>query len=123
MGISGIQVPTFLDERPSQQAAALYPTQTEDEVLELTASEALLSASEIDAVVASTDPLRASWLLRNSAVGVTLQVDLVISECVDGSYSWCYGSGWTATALYAPDKDAALRSIEDIRVVLDGLAP
>ena len=52
-----------------------------------------------------------------------LQVDLVVSECVDGSYSWCFGTGWTATSLYAPDKDAAMRSIEDIRAVLDGLAP
>ena len=124
VGISGIQVPTFLDDRPSQQAAALYPSLTVDEVLELTAAEALLDPSETTALLDSSDPvLRTSWLLRNSPIGVTLQVDLVVSECVDGSYSWCYGSGWTATSLYAPDKDAALRSIEDIRAVLDGLAP
>ena len=124
VGISGIQVPTFLDDRPSLQAAALFPSLTVDEVLELTAAEALLDPSETTALLNSPDEvLRTSWLLRNSPIGVTLQVDLVISECVDGSYSWCYGTGWTATSLYAPDKDAALRSIEDIRAVLDSLAP
>ena len=123
VGISGIQVPTFLDSRPSQQAAALYPSLTEDEVLEATAADALLSASETASVVASTDDLRTSWLLRNSPIGVTLQVDLVHNECVVGSYGWCYGTGWTATSLYAPDKPAAMGSIADIRAVLDGLAP
>ena len=124
VGISGIQVPTFLDDRPSLQAAALFPSLTVDEVLELTAAEALLDPSETTALLNSPDEvLRTSWLLRNSPIGVTLQVDLVISECVDGSYSWCYGTGWTATSLYAPDKDAALRAIGDIRAVLDSLAP
>lgn len=124
VGISGIQVPTFLDDRPSQQASVLYPGLTVDEVLELTAAEAWLDPSETASLLASDDVvLRTSWLLRNSPIGVTLQVDLVINECVEGSYSWCYGTGWTATSLYAPDKDAALQSIEDIRAVLDGLAP
>jgi hypothetical protein len=124
VGISGIQVPTFLDDRPAQQAGILYPGLTVDDVLELTAAEALLDPSETAALLASGDTvLRTSWLLRNSPIGVTLQVDLVVSECVDGSYSWCFGTGWTATSLYAPDKDAAMRSIEDIRAVLDGLAP
>jgi len=123
VGISGIQVPTFLDGRPAEQAETLFPSMTEDEVLEATAADALLSAAETDGVVASTGDLRASWLLRNSAIGVTLQVDRVVAECVVGSYGWCYGSGWTATSLYAPDKEAALRSIDDIRAVLDALAP
>ena len=123
VGISGIQVPAFLDDRPAQQAAALYPALTEDEVLELTAADALLSVEETDGVVASTGDLRTSWLLRNSPVGVTLQVDLVVSECVLGSYSWCYGTGWTSTALYAPDKEAVMGSIADIRSIFNGLAP
>lgn len=123
VGISGVQVPTFLDGQPSQQAEALFPALSEAQVLENTATEALLSASEIDAVVASTDDLRASWLLRNSPIGVMLQVELVQRECVEGSYDWCYGSGWTATALYAPDKAGALSSIADIRDIFDGLAP
>ncbi len=123
VGISGIQVPTFLDGEPAEQAAALFPTVSEDEVLESTAVEALLSAAEIDGVVASTGDLRASWLLRNSPIGVTLQVDIVERECIDGSYDWCYGSGWDSTALYAPDKDSAMGAIADIREILDGLAP
>ncbi len=123
VGLSGIQVPTFLDDRPNEQAAILYPTLTEDEVLELTAADALLSGSDTAGVVASTGALRTSWLLRNSAIGFTLQVDLVQSECIVGSYDWCYGSGWTATALYAPDKDGALQSMDDIYGIFDELAP
>ncbi len=124
VGISGIQVPTYLDDRPAEQAAILYPGMTIDEVLEWTGNEAMLATSEIDSIVASDDVvLRTSWLLRNSPIGVTLQVPLVISECVEGSYSWCYGTGWTSTSLYAPDKDAAMQSIDDIRAVLDTLAP
>ena len=123
VGLSGIQVPTFLDDRPSDEAAALYPTLTEDEVLRQTATEALLTASETDAVVASTGKLRTSWLLRNSAIGTSLQVDIVVRECIDGSKSWCTGSGWTATALYAPDSAAVLRSIADLEALFDGLAP
>ena len=123
VGLSGIQVPTFLDEQPSQQAAALFPHLTEDQVLEQTATEALLTTSEIAAVVASTEPLRTSWLLRNCAIGFTLQVGIVEYECIDNDYSWCFGSGWTSTALYAPDKDAAMGSIADIRAIFDDLAP
>ena len=123
VGLSGIQVPTFLDEQPSQQAAALFPLLTEAEVLEQTAIEALLTQTEIDAVVVSTEPLRTSWLLRNSAIGFTLQVGIVEYECIDNDYSWCFGSGWTSTALYAPDKDAAMGSIADIRAIFDDLAP
>ena len=123
VGLSGIQVPTFLDGEPEHQVGVLFPSSTEDEVLAKTAGEALLSAGEIDSVVASTGALRSSWLLRNSPIGFELQVDIVVNECVDGSYSWCYGTGWTATTLYAPDKDAAMQSIDDIRGILDGLAP
>lgn len=123
VGIAGIQVPTFLGGQPAQQAAALHPSLTEDQVLDLTATEALLTPSEIAAVVASTGSLRASWLLRNSPIGVTLQLPLVESECIDGSYSWCYGTGWTATSLYAPDKASAMQSIADIRAIFDILAP
>ncbi len=123
VGIAGIQVPTFLDDRPSDQAALLYPSLTEDEVLEATAIEALVTAPEVAGVVASSGSLRVSWLLRNSAIGVSLQVALVENECIDGSYDWCFGSGWTATALYAPDKPSALQSIADIRAIFDQLAP
>ena len=123
VGISGVQVPTFLSGQPAEQAAALFPTMSEDEVLAQTAAEALLSASEIAAVVDSGDDLRASWLLRNSAIGTTLQVDIVERECVEASYDWCYGTGWTSTTLYAPDKDGAMDAIADIRAIFDELAP
>jgi hypothetical protein len=77
----------------------------------------------VNSVVSSTGDLRISWLLRNSAIGVTFQVGPVTSECIDNSLSWCYGTGWTSTTLYAPDRASALGSIEDIRVLLDSVAP
>jgi len=123
VGIAGVQVPTFLGSQPAQQAGALFPSLTESQVLEMTATEALCTPSEIASIVASYDPLRASWFLRNSPIGITLQEPLVTSECIDGEYSWCYGTGWNATALYAPDKPSAMQSIADIRGIFDGLAP
>jgi hypothetical protein len=47
----------------------------------------------------------------------------VTAECIDGSESWCYGSGWTGSALFAPNRAGALQSIDDIRAILDSLAP
>jgi hypothetical protein len=123
VGISGIQVPTFLDDQPSDEAAALYPAASEDEVLWTTATEALLTSEEIDAVVVSSGKLRTSWLLRDCAIGTSLQVDIIVRECIDDTRSWCTGTGWTATALYAADAAAVRQSIFDLEVLFDALAP
>jgi len=123
VGISGVQVPGKTLAALSAAATTLYASETVDEVLDKTARAAGLMGSEVTSVVGSTGDLRISWLLRNAAIGVTFQVGPVTSECIDDSLSWCYGTGWTSTALYAPDRTSALGSIEDIRLLLDSVAP
>jgi hypothetical protein len=47
----------------------------------------------------------------------------VTRECVDSTRAWCYGTGWRDTQLYAPDRASALRSIDDVRAILEAAAP
>ena len=123
VGLSGVQVPTFALDVLNQTAADLFPGTSTDEILAETAGLALLAPDQVAAVVASTGLLRRSWLLRNSPIGFTVQVDRVVKECVEGSKGWCYGTGWTSTALYAPDKASAIKAIADIRALLQQLGP
>ena len=94
-----------------------------EQVLERTAGEALLDPEATAGVVASMGDLRRSWLLRNSAIGFTHQVGIVTRECVSESRRWCYGTGWTATRLFAPNRSSALAAIESIRRIFDAVAP
>lgn len=77
------------------------------------------------AVAGCGDPACA-WeisLFRTSPIGFAQQVGTVTAECIDGSASWCYGTGWDTTALFAPDRANALRAIDDVRAILDAVAP
>ena len=123
VGLSGVQVPTFSESTATATAEALFPDQSVDDVLRGAAELAGLDPDDVEAVASSTGDLRTSWLLRTSAVGFTLQVDIIVRECVDAAYSWCFGSGWSATSRYAPDQEAAMGAIEDIRALLDQVAP
>lgn len=123
VGLSGVQVPTFDLAELEAAATRLFPVLTVDEVLYAAAREALLSDADAAAVAGSSDALRRSWLLRTSAVGFTVQETIVTSECVDRSLSWCYGTGWDATRWYAPDREHALIAMDDVRAILDLVAP
>lgn len=123
VGLSGVQVPTFSESTATSTAETLFPDLSVDEVLREAAELAGLAGADIDAVVASSGDLRTSWLLRTSAVGFTLQVEIIERECIDAAYSWCFGTGWSSTSRYAPDQDAAMGAIEDIRVLLEQVAP
>ena len=122
VGLSGVQVPTFTLAKLEQTAATLFPGTSTDVILEQTAQQALLAPDQVAAVVASTGPLRRSWLLRNSPIGFTVQVGKVVQECVQGNKGWCHGTKWNATTLYAPDKASAMKAIADIRALLQQLA-
>ena len=125
VGASGVQVTCCGLSELEAMAKTLYPTLTSDEVLSGTAIEAEYPAgtSTHDSIVASTGYLRTSWLLHDTPIGFTYQAPIVTSECVTGSKSWCYGTGWTESADYAPDKTAAMGSIGDVRAILDQLSP
>ena len=123
VGLSGVQVPTFSLAVLNQTATDIFPGTSTDTILEQTAQQALLPPAQVAVVVASTDKLRRSWLLRNSPIGFTVQAQRVVKECVVGNKSWCHGTGWNATKLYAPTKAAAIQAIADIRGLLLQLSP
>lgn len=124
VGLSAVQVPYVATLAELEALSTqLYPNLTSSEVLTTTALEAGLTGDDVTTVANSTGYLRQSWLLRNSAIGFTEQVPPVTSECIDQSLSWCYGTGWNATALYAPTRAGAMQSMSDIRDLFDQLAP
>lgn len=123
VGLSAVQVPYHTDAAVEGRAATLYPELTVAQVLRLTAIEAQLDATSVDAVVNSTGTLRRSWLLRNSAIGFVTEAPVVEGECIDDSRAWCYGTGWSASANFAPNRTGALRAIDDVRAFLDRRAP
>lgn len=124
VGLAAVQVPNHSLSELEALAEKLYPDQSVAEVLAGAAAEAGFDASSAtaQAIVGSTDSLRKSWLLRNSAIGFTAcEQNEVVPECIDGSKGWCYGTSWDTTSLYAPNKPAAMRAIADISTLLDQL--
>ena len=125
VGISGVQVPNFSMATVQNTSASIHSTITEAQVLGASANQAgyATGTSTYNSIVNSTGDLRKSWLLRNHAVGITLQETTVTYECVTNSYSWCYGTGWPTTARYAPNRTEALESMRELKAIMDGLAP
>ncbi len=125
VGIPGVQVPNYSLATVQSTSASIHSTLTEAQVLAATATQAGYASgtSTYNGIVNSTGDLRKSWLLRNHAVGITLQEPTVTRECITNSYSWCYGTGWSTTARYAPNRTEALESIQELKALMDGLAP
>lgn len=125
VGISGVQVPNFSISTVQSTSASIHSTLTEAQVLGATANQAgyATGTSTYSSIINSTGDLRKSWLLRNHAVGITLQETTVTYECITNSYSWCYGTGWSTTALYAPNRTEALESVRELKAAIDGIAP
>jgi len=124
VGLAGVQVPDYNLDDLEATALALFGGMTPEEVLEEAALEAGLRGDDVTAVMTTTDgSLRKSWLLRSSAVGFTHQVGTVTSQCIDGSIYWCYDDSWYPSSLFAPDRDSAMTAIEEVRTIIDALAP
>lgn len=124
VGMAAVQVPNHDLTEVEGLAKKLYPQRTSNELLADVAKAAALPQATQDSIVASTGSLRTSWLLRVPAIGFAAVVPgEVVPECVDGSKSWCFGTGWDETKLFAATKDDATQSIEDLRRILDALAP
>src|SRR5262249_25541594 len=106
-------------------AARLFPEMTEAQLLSGAAVEAGYQAesAEHSGIVGSAGALRVSWLLRVTAIGFFYEEPIVTAERITASRFWCYGRGWPATASFAPDKPSAMRSMSDLRAILDVLAP
>ena len=123
VGLAAVQEPDHRHADVEATAGRLFPDMSLDEVLAEAAYEAGLDGADVDTVVASTGDFRNSWLLRSSAVGFTHEEVLVTDQCVVGSMGWCFGTDWDSTRLFAPDKPSAMQAIEDVRGILDAVAP
>ncbi|HLL53869.1 MAG TPA: SH3 domain-containing protein [Myxococcaceae bacterium] len=125
VGISGIQVPNYSLSTAESTALAMYPGLTVRDVLARSATIANypVGSTEYNGIVNSTGDLKKSWLLRNHAVGITLQEPAVTRECITNSLSWCYNPNWYPSNRFSPNKTAALRAIGELQAILDGLAP
>jgi hypothetical protein len=125
VGVSGVQVTCCGLSALESMATTLFPGMTSDQVIAMAATEAdyLPGTATGDAIVHSTGYLRASWLLRSSPIGFTFQAPAVTSQCITQSLGWCYGTGWSTSAQYAPTRAAALQSMADLRGILDVLSP
>jgi hypothetical protein len=124
VGLAGVQVPDHPFDAVQATALRLFPGMSVEDILEAAALEAGLSSAEVAAVTASTDQsLRKSWLLRSSPVGFTHEAPLVTDQCVNRRLSWCFDDGWYPSNLFAPDYESAMAAIEDVRAIIDALAP
>ena len=125
VGLAGVQVPNFTEQEVINVVQALWPAKNLTDVLAETARLAGFDPTEGTgaAIGASEGVLRKSWLLRHPAVGLTLVEQNVTAECINAMKTWCYGSGWDQTRWYAPTREAALQSIDDLTKIFDGLAP
>ncbi|MEO8548890.1 MAG: hypothetical protein ABI678_02930 [Kofleriaceae bacterium] len=121
VGIAAVQVPNYSYATVKGVANQLFPHNSTSDVIGFAAELAGYpeGSAEWNTLVGSEGRLRTSWLLRSPPVGLTLVDTEVVGECVDASYGWCYGTGWDTTALYAPTRTAAMRSISDLRVLLE----
>jgi hypothetical protein len=124
VGLAAVQVPGRTVAQLETLAATLFPGVTPDALLADVAAQAGEPKVTSDAIVASTGPLRVSWLLRVPAIGVASVVPgEVVPECINGTKAWCFGSAWTETKKFAPTQAAALVSIGDLERILSALAP
>jgi hypothetical protein len=125
VGASGIQPSCCRLSHLEDTAATLFPGMTENQLLSGAAVEAgyPVGGAAHTHIVGSMGAQRASWLLRVTAIGFFHQVPIVMDECIARSKPWCYGTGWISSASYAPDKASAMRSISDLRAILDLLSP
>lgn len=125
VGASGVQASGRSLRNVERTAAALFPEMTEAQLLSGAAVEAgyPVGSAENLGIVGSRGALRASWLLHVTAIGFFHQAPIVTDECITGSHSWCYGTGWIDSASYAPNKPSAMQAIIDLREILDVLSP
>ncbi len=123
VGLSGVQVPWHSDADVQSAVDTAYPGRNHADTLRGAALRARLDDVTVQAVVDSTGTLRRSWFLRDSVVGFMLEEPVVRAECIEDTRSWCYGTGWDATRMYAPNRTGALQAIEDIKGLLDVVAP
>jgi hypothetical protein len=125
VGISGVQSAWRSVESVETLAVSVHPEKSITDVLADAARLAGFGAATTtgQSIAASTDRLRMSWLLRDGAVGFEAQYRPVYDQCFVRQESWCFGTGWSSTASFAPDRAGAEQSVADLRSIFEALAP
>lgn len=103
-------------------ATRLYDGAMPSGILRTTANEAALALGDATAIMQSEGALRASWLLRNSAVGISVQAEVVRRDCVEQTLPICTGSATTEERYFASTPDDVRRSLDDLQALFDQLA-
>lgn len=124
VGLSGVQAAWMSTSEVEGLASSVHPGRSISSILAEAAEEAGYApgTSTSDAIVSSSGQLRASWLLREPAVGFEAQYPIIDRECFTNAYAWCFGSGWTTSARFAPTQSAARQAVADLRAILDALS-
>jgi hypothetical protein len=124
-GIAGAQVWNYTLSSLESTALNLYPGKTVRDVLADASVKAGYAAgtTTYNGIVNSTGDLRRSWLVRHHAVGFVHNEATVSWECISQSKSWCYSPDWYPSSAFAPNRDAAMRSIRELQAIFDGIAP
>jgi hypothetical protein len=119
IGISGIQGGAVSLTETEATASRLYPGKSAGAILERVAVETGIEGNAVDTIRNATGDLRKAWLLRDGAIGFTLQRPFVERGCLSrfsasaaepatsrveasGIPGWCYG-GWDTARRFASD--------------------
>ncbi len=119
VGLSGVNAQGADVDELEELAGRLYGGAMPSGVLRTTANEAGLARDAAAAVMQTTGGLRASWLLRNSAIGFVVQERWVTRTCLDAAGAECTGSLSGPSRMYASDRPASLRSIDSLQDLFD----
>lgn len=124
VGLAAVQVPGHSSQSLEKLAAELLPSRDPDDLLAEVAARAGFprGSATSQAIIGSTGSVRASWLLRVPAIGARVVDDEVVPECINDNRSWCFGRGWDETRFFAPTRAAAMRSMRDLRGILERLS-
>lgn len=119
VGVSGIQGGAVTLSDAEAVAKRLYPGLAIPDVLERSARDAGLDAATVAEVRSSTGELRKAWLLRDGAIGFTLQRPFVERGCLSGDHAWCYG-GWDSARRFAGDPARVRHVIGELEAQMRG---
>ncbi len=99
VGLAALQLPNVTDAEVDATARTIHGDPVA--VLARVARQAGLTVGtpDYDRVVKSSGRLRASWLARDGAIGMSLNRPFV-EPCLKGGPTWCYGS-WDEARAYA----------------------
>jgi hypothetical protein len=112
VGIAALQMPDVTDAQVESAARSIHgdPTAVLARVARL--GGLATGTPGYETVVKSTGRLRASWLARDGAIGISLNRQFV-ETCLSGGPSWCYG-GWDEARAYA----SSTQRIKDVVTAL-----